>query len=211
MYKIYVNGTPLHLVHSSYENLPVPGADEAVFVMRYPGKKKFLLNYVDMLEKNRSYRAVFIHHHDLERLRDDFWQHFKIVEAAGGVVFNADRILMMYRRNSWDLPKGKIDRGETREVAAVREVEEETGLSGVERHELVATTYHTYREKKKRILKPTYWYRMSTGQEALVPQTEEDIEELRWVAPEGLFELGEMYGNIEDVLRQTLQQRDNKA
>ena len=211
MYKIYVNGTPLHLVNSNFRELPTPGADEAVFVMRYPGKKKFLLNYVDMLEKNQRYHAVYIHHTDPERLFADFREQFKLVEAAGGVVFNDGKVLLMYRRGSWDLPKGKIDKGESQEAAAVREVEEETGLTEVTRHELIATTYHTYREKKKRILKPTYWYRMTTGQHELTPQTEEDIEELRWVAPSEVFGVGEMYGNIRDVLNQTLQQRDKEA
>ena len=107
------------------------------------------------------------------------------MEAAGGVVFNPKgEILTMYRRGSWDLPKGKIDKGETKEIAAVREVQEETDLKEVNRDDFLLTTYHTYKNKKgKRVLKPTYWYKMTTQEMAIHPQVEEDIEVVQWIDP----------------------------
>jgi diadenosine hexaphosphate hydrolase (ATP-forming) len=54
----------------------------------------------------------------------------KIVEGAGGVVFNkAGQVLVLGHRNgTWVFPKGHIDPGETHLVAAIREVEEESGV-----------------------------------------------------------------------------------
>ena len=88
---------------------------------------------------------------------------------------------MIFRRDYWDLPKGKIDPGESKEEAAVREVEEETGLKNIALGPLLTETYHTYRTKKgNRILKRTYWFRMDAPNQELIPQTEEDIEQAIW-------------------------------
>lgn len=105
-----------------------------------------------------------------------------IIEAAGGMVFNPQgELLMMLRRGQWDMPKGKLDEGETIEACALREVEEETGISNLRLYEKLQTTYHTYAFQGKTVLKPSHWYKMEcTGTEELVPQTEEDITELLW-------------------------------
>lgn len=105
-----------------------------------------------------------------------------IIEAAGGMVFNPQgELLMMLRRGQWDMPKGKLDEGETIEACALREVEEETGISNLRLCEKLQTTYHTYAFQGKTVLKPSHWYKMEcTGTEELVPQTEEDITELLW-------------------------------
>ena len=106
-----------------------------------------------------------------------------IIKAAGGMVFNhKGELLMMLRRGQWDMPKGKLDEGETIEACAVREVEEETGISNLRLNGKLQTTYHTYPFQGTTVLKPSHWFKMEcTGTEDLVPQTEEDITELRWV------------------------------
>jgi 8-oxo-dGTP pyrophosphatase MutT (NUDIX family) len=119
--------------------------------------------------------------------KEHAWESFltgkMIIEAAGGMVFNPKGdLLMMLRRGQWDMPKGKLDEGETIEACAVREVQEETGISTLRLCGKLQTTYHTYSFQGKTILKPSHWFKMeSTGSEDLVPQTEEDITELRWV------------------------------
>lgn len=107
--------------------------------------------------------------------------YFRVVKAAGGVVFNGDRILLMYRLKRWDLPKGKLDDGERSKAAALREVEEETGVE-VQLEEKICTTWHTYTHNGNRILKRTKWYRMTCLDDAnMAPQWEENIERLAWL------------------------------
>jgi 8-oxo-dGTP pyrophosphatase MutT (NUDIX family) len=100
------------------------------------------------------------------------------------------------------LPKGKIDKGESKEMAAVREVQEETGLNEVELLDFITETYHTYRTgKQKRILKRTYWYKMRTIETDLVPQTEEDIEQAIWIRKDDFLAQDQpVYGNIKTLI-----------
>lgn len=107
---------------------------------------------------------------------------FKVVKAAGGLVFNKkNKILAIKRLGKWDLPKGKLKKGENIEECAMREVEEETGASGLSIVEHLTETYHTYYRNKKWHLKKTYWYIMDcTEPDNLVPQIEEDIEKVKW-------------------------------
>lgn len=126
----------------------------------------------------------------------------KIV-AAGGIVENEDKmILFQYRRGKWDLPKGKLDDGETIEECAVREVEEETGLRNVELGELIGITHHFYIERGKNIEKETHWYAMrASGTQQLIPQIDEDITDLRWVAENELKEyLNQTFPNIVEIV-----------
>jgi 8-oxo-dGTP pyrophosphatase MutT (NUDIX family) len=130
-----------------------------------------------------QFHAGILFHKDLDELKKAFFKHFTIIIAAGGVVFNTSQeILMIFRRGKWDLPKGKLDKGETLEHCAVREVEEETGLNNVEMAEKIITTYHVYKEYGKHILKESHWYKMKNSKnQKLVPQTDEDITDIKWV------------------------------
>jgi 8-oxo-dGTP pyrophosphatase MutT (NUDIX family) len=126
----------------------------------------------------------------------------KIV-AAGGIVENEQKkILFQFRRGKWDLPKGKLDDGETLEECAVREVGEETGLKNIELGELVGITSHFYRENEEDIEKETHWFAMKVfGDQQLVPQVEEDIFELRWVAEHELQDyLKNTFKNIVEII-----------
>jgi 8-oxo-dGTP pyrophosphatase MutT (NUDIX family) len=108
----------------------------------------------------------------------------------------------MFRRGKWDLPKGKLDPGETLEQCAVREVGEETGLQEVKLNAPLVVTYHTYDENGKHILKESHWYTMSVSDgQSIVPQAEEQITELQWVAPDGMGALlKNTFPSIVDVL-----------
>lgn len=107
---------------------------------------------------------------------------FKIVKAAGGLVFKGEKMLMIYRLGVWDLPKGKLEKGEKTIEGALREVEEECAISVVA-EEKITSTWHTYVSEGRKILKKTTWYRMQCLSDAgMKPQTEEGIEDIRWMS-----------------------------
>ena len=108
---------------------------------------------------------------------------FKYKIAAGGVVEHSDgKILLMKRLGKWDLPKGKLDKGETIEECALREIEEETGANELSVQSSFAETYHTYYRNDKWIIKHTHWYIVACADDShLTPQLEEDIEQVSWV------------------------------
>jgi 8-oxo-dGTP pyrophosphatase MutT (NUDIX family) len=114
-----------------------------------------------------------------------FFSLFSVVDAAGGLVSNSEnRLLGIYRWKKWDLPKGKVEKGEKLEAAAIREVEEECGISGLRINGLNSVTWHIYehpRKPGKWILKQTYWFDMFySGSQKLIPQINEDIIEAKW-------------------------------
>lgn len=203
IYKIYHNSTPVFLASS--ELVPTLGLKPSknTHIALYVGKKKAIKQYLDMLDKNRRVEAVVLHSPDLESLWADFRSCFRVLEAAGGIVQNSEgELLVFFRRGFWDLPKGKIDPGETPEEAAVREVKEETGLQNVALGAFLMHTYHTYELKEERVLKITWWYLMSTPDTKLVPQTEEDIEDIRWAEPRTwLQEASPVYPSIKEILQ----------
>lgn len=202
MYKIFINETPLLLISPSDVEKYGPASD-TVLILRHSGKRKFLLNIIDQLEKSRRFERIVVFDPDAEKLRSQFREIFKPIEAAGGLVFNPEgKVLSIYRRQFWDLPKGKIDPGETPEKAAVREVQEETGIHEITLGAHLVNTFHTYRTKKNRILKKTFWYRMETPETELTPQTEEDIEEATWKSLDELSGMpkGKFYNSLREVL-----------
>jgi len=126
--------------------------------------------------------------------------------AGGGLVLNeAGELLLIFRRGKWDLPKGKLDEGETIEDCAVREVMEETGITGLTLGTLIGISYHEYFDTfiNREVIKETHWFSMqASGVQNLVPQTEEDILEIRWVKGETLSAcLENSYDTVTDIIK----------
>ena len=191
------------MAQADLSKLPEPSSQQ--IIARYPGKPKFLLNYIDMLEKSDRYDSIYLYSNNFEQLSTDFNTLFKIIDAAGGVVHNNSKeILFIYRKGFWDLPKGKIDKGESKEEAALREVQEETGVKDLQLESFIKATYHTYRSKKeKRILKRTFWFNMRTNVQSLIPQIEEDIEKAIWMNSEVfLKDCRPVYGSIKSLIEE---------
>ncbi|MCR5064713.1 MAG: NUDIX domain-containing protein [Bacteroidales bacterium] len=118
----------------------------------------------------------------LRRLHDYLTQRYIFIKAAGGIVRNEENKLLLMRRNDrWDLPKGKVEVGETLAQAAVRETQEETGLINISLGPLWLKTYHIYNLYGGWHFKQTSWFEMRHfGKETLVPQLEEGITEVGW-------------------------------
>ena len=201
-YKIYINESPLILTQTS------DLADETVFERslihaKYRGKPKILMNYIELLEKNKHHEGIIIQADNVEQLWRDFKSLYFYIKAGGGLVINQfGKILLIFRRGVWDLPKGKQDPGETLAQTALREVREETGLNDLKIIEKLANGYHCYLMSKQRTLKRTRWYLMQTqNPDSLVLQKEEGIQDAAWFDPRELPKLNmPMYNNIRDVL-----------
>lgn len=203
MYKIYINETPLFLT-STKDSSSINLKGKNHIRARYTRNKKGLFSYIDLLEKNNRFDLIVLYDDDVKSLYKDFKSIYKTIKASGGVVNNEKgETLMIFRRQHWDLPKGKIEDGEKKKVAAIREVQEETGLKDVFLKKSICKTYHTYRDRKdRRVLKLTYWYSMQTSENQLIPQIEEDIEEAVFVDLKTFFQKPrKTFGNILDVLK----------
>ena len=121
-------------------------------------------------------------------LNDDPYQEPDLVEAAGGLVIRngetEPEILLIHRRKEWDLPKGTREIGESRKACAIREVQEEVGITDLILFSEAGTTVHGYRGYRAEdnyFIKRTYWYFMTTSEKVFSPQLEEDIDEIAWV------------------------------
>jgi 8-oxo-(d)GTP phosphatase len=158
--------------------------------------------------KQIDYQSVTLVVENIDAIQTQIKNYYKVVKAAGGVVFNNEnKILLMYRLNKWDLPKGKRDDKEKAKQTAVREVEEECNIK-VKLDEKLCTTWHTYTMGNNKILKRTKWYRMNCLDDAkMKPQIEEGIEELCWMNEK---EIQKAMLNSYSSIRYVLDQLENK-
>ncbi|HEX4958072.1 MAG TPA: NUDIX domain-containing protein [Lacibacter sp.] len=199
--KIYFGDKPVYLCNEvdAYLN-EIMHHPDAVFIDELSGPAiKSLLHEI----VKEDFHAGIIWNEDLEKLKKAFFKHFTPVTAAGGVVENEKgEILLIFRKGKWDLPKGKLDKGETIEQCALREVMEETGITNVALQHALKITYHTYDEFGKHILKDSHWFKMTvSGKQELTPQTEEDIHEIKWVKKNELNKYFEnTYPSVKEVL-----------
>jgi len=131
-----------------------------------------------------------------------------IIIAGGGIVTNGNGdLLMIFRRGKWDLPKGKLDKGESLEACALREVTEETGVQNLKLGKLLLVTQHEYFDtyQNQEVIKESYWYLMTVeGVPILFPQAEEDITAIEWTKPEHIAtRLKDSYDTIKTVIEKT--------
>lgn len=153
--------------------------------------------------KKEEFHAGVLWHTDLAKLKEYFFKNFEIIEAAGGIVQNEKKeILFINRLGKWDLPKGKIEAGEKEKESAVREVAEETGVKDLQLKKKIGETYHVYDAFGKHFLKVCHWYYMTcSSTQILIPQSVEDITEVKWVKTKDIKEpMENTYPSIKDIL-----------
>jgi 8-oxo-dGTP pyrophosphatase MutT (NUDIX family) len=199
--KIYFGNKPVFLCDNIDKELnEILHHPDAIFVDEISGPAiKSLLHEI----KKEAFHAGVLWHSNLDKLKKAFFKHFALIEAAGGIVQNTKKeLLFIYRLNKWDLPKGKMEKGEKPDTCAIREVEEETGVTHLNIEKKVGETYHTYDAFGKHHLKATYWYLMTCpAKQQLIPQTEEDITEIKWVKSNATATvMSNTYPAIKDIL-----------
>lgn len=194
MYKVFVNEKKLSL--SQFPDLKIKK-------IKYDGSHSLEMA-VDLLE-NTATKAANIYFDNLEEMWQKFKGLYREIEASGGIVYNQKNdILFIHRLGKWDLPKGKLEKGESIEENAVREVEEETGLNNLILDQFVNQTYHIYTERNgEKILKKTNWFKMFyNGNQTPKPQLEEGIKEVSWKNSEEIEKeiLPKTFENIKLIL-----------
>jgi len=210
--KVFFNDKPLFLCDQiDAEIEPYVHHDDAVLIDEL--NIHTVKTMIHEMQQPNVHAGIFVHS-DLDELRKAFFKKFKIVPAGGGLVQNPkNEYLLIFRRGKWDLPKGKLDDGETIEECAVREVEEETGITDIRLHEPLLVTWHTYHHGTEFALKESHWYAMSIGREQqLVPQQEEDIVEARWVPLKNIAKYldNNTFPSVVDVLKKGIAALENK-
>ena len=167
MYKVFVNDKPIIITDSLQEDkkFPIYFFDEVN------------INEIIYKIKKENIPGVYLFAKNIEKAWREFRENFKIIKAAGGLVFNQEKeILFIYRGKKWDLPKGRVEESEEIETTAIREVEEECGVYNLKITSFLTTTYHVFYHFKELRLKETFWFLMNTDFKGKPkPQIEEGI------------------------------------
>jgi 8-oxo-dGTP pyrophosphatase MutT (NUDIX family) len=209
---IILFGKTMYRIHFESRNIIVCSSasdaeeDTGALVLSV-GEKEHLGNIPLMFEKSPRIPSLYIPTSDRERVCSELCSRYRTLEAAGGVVRDGSgRTLMILRGGRWDLPKGKLESGESRRECALREVAEETGIDHLTIGNLICVTHHTYSRGGERLLKHTWWYEMKyegTTSPDPIPQTEENIAVAEWVPVQEIpAKLSSSYTSIREVFRQ---------
>jgi 8-oxo-dGTP pyrophosphatase MutT (NUDIX family) len=207
MYKVFIDHKPIIFVHKedlSTEESLVEGERESLNPLTRLRSKdvETLDDLKDLLKDITIDRPLYLVSKKPEKEFERLFAEYKYIEAAGGIVQRKESFLVIKRKGLWDIPKGKIDKGESAEDACVREIMEECGIDGHIITAPLVNTYHTMKWNGKRALKKTFWYMLSyDGKKATTPETKEDITEAKWMKRDEMLAIrGNTFGSINDVL-----------
>jgi ADP-ribose pyrophosphatase YjhB (NUDIX family) len=193
MFKVFVNDKPIVLTtvvskETDFKNYLLKTAKIGKVIKEL---NKTSIKEIRLIGKNEN------------KLLKKFLKKLPKVIAGGGKVYNDNGdILFIYRNNKWDLPKGKIDGKESIEAAALREVEEETGVNDLEIVKPLETTYHIFKRNGRHRIKITYWFEMKSSYAGdLVPEEIEGITHVEWLNTEQTQKaLENSYANIKELM-----------
>ncbi|MEW7279442.1 NUDIX domain-containing protein [Aquimarina sp. 2201CG1-2-11] len=195
MYKVFVNNTPIILstkkTIEGYETIFIKDVD-------FPNVIRDILSKEEAGEEAKYH----LYHKSEDRLMKLLYSKLPVVIAGGGKVYNPKNEILFIRRNGkWDLPKGKAEKKEDMETAAIREVEEETGVTGLKITKFLYRSYHVFKRNREFRLKVTYWFEMKTEYDGeLIPQTDEGITKVKWKDKKKVKKaLQDSYANIKQL------------
>ena len=189
MYKVFVNDKPLFLTNEIKKE-----TDFKFFLLESADINQIIINFF----QNKLQKA-YLYHPDEKEIMKTLKAKIPVNKAGGGLVYNKNgAVLFIFRNGKWDLPKGGIEKGELIEDTAIREVEEETGVTGLIITGKLQKTYHIFKRNGRYKLKITHWYEMKTDYEGTpTGQIEEGIEKVAWLNPDEIKEaLKNSYENI---------------
>ncbi len=202
MYKVFLNDREINIVGTGNITLTKPCC-----LVEGLSSVKAVQRWFDEFSKGEIQCVTISDPNPKEFFERIFVPVFLAVPAAGGVAIRNNRLLFIFRGGKWDLPKGKIDKGEDAGEAALREVEEECGISGHKITKQLSSTFHIYQSPYKKtlgqwILKETFWFEMSySGVNSGIPQTDENITKLQWFAKNELgIVLENTYENLKPII-----------
>jgi 8-oxo-dGTP pyrophosphatase MutT (NUDIX family) len=152
---------------------------------------KELYKLISNFQQNKNIMSLNIYGTDIKHIWKIFRIYFTEVEAAGGLVkHTSGKYLFIEKKGKWDLPKGHIENGETSAECALREVNEECGISGHKIINSLEPSYHTYSWEGISYLKKTNWFLMSyDGTIISQPQTNEGITKVEWLLPDEISKI----------------------
>jgi hypothetical protein len=196
MYKVFIENRAVFII----DNEEINSLEGIIFkTKKLKGLRKLIFNCFSDTNINLP---MYVIHPNPEKAFSKIFKKHEFVEAAGGIVKKKNNYLFIKRNGFWDIPKGKLDENEDPELGAIREIEEECGISEPSITNFNCITYHTYLYKGKPTIKKTYWYNLNyNGKEKLIPQLEEGITEVKWVSKKEINQIiMNSYPSIKDVI-----------
>ena len=196
MYKVFVNDKPLFLTNTVEKE-----TDFRMFLLESVDIEQLIVNMF-----NNKVKKAFLYHPDEKETLKKLKEKIPVAKAGGGLVYNnKGEVLFIFRNGKWDLPKGGIEKNEDIESTAMREGEEETGVSGLKITQKLQKTYHIFKRNGSYKLKITHWFEMKTDYSGpLEGQIEEGIEKVAWLNQDQIKEaLTNSYENIKLLFEKT--------
>lgn len=200
-YKIFIKDIPL-IISSEINDID----SNAIYLEEAIVNQDFI-DFILLEIKMKKPHAFFMKSGDALITYNHLKEVLKLVVSAGGIVWNKQQeLLMIFRRGKWDLPKGKVELGETLETAAIREVEEESGVGKLRILEKFEVTYHIYKEYNEWIIKETHWFEMLSADDGeTIPQISEGITFVKWIPKDAIqSRLKYTYSSIKSLIEKNL-------
>jgi len=186
IYKVFKDNTAFFITNS-YNSI-----NNSKDIIISLNKANEIIELIIKESRDNNDKTVVVICNNIDETINKLEKYYKPKIAAGGWVYNDNNQLLFIKRwDIWDIPKGHLEKGESMEECAIREVEEETGINNLKIVDKLGISRHIFSRNGKEKLKVTHWYKMKTSYKGeFKPQLEEDIEEVRWVEN----------SNIEDYL-----------